>query len=146
MRNLRSHGEKSEIRNSKSETNPKSEPENRRSAGVSPASWRLGSGRDARAPGPFFFFGFRICFGFRVSDFGFSSSEVPLDVLYQVLHNEALLRANIDATAAPVKVVRNHRPDRRNLRTLQPLLQCSADATFRRYLIQSIDLRRAGEH
>src|SRR6266542_4478968 len=56
--------------NPKSETNPKHEAEKRpRSAGVPPASWRLGSGRDARAPRVSFLLG--ISDLFRISSFGF---------------------------------------------------------------------------
>src|SRR6266545_6721043 len=80
---------KSEIRNSKSETNPntKEENEDARSAGVPPASWQLGSGRDARAPRPLFFFAFSDLF--RISTFGFR-------ILKRGLRYHARWRGEID--------------------------------------------------
>src|SRR5262245_2188161 len=74
-----------------------------------------------------------------------SLSQRPLDELDQVLHDEALFRADVDAGATAAKVIRDDRANGRHARALQTLSQRVVHIPFGGDLVQPVDLRRAGE-
>src|SRR5262249_4734461 len=72
-------------------------------------------------------------------------AESTLDVLYQVLHDEPLFRADMHDGAALAQMLGKHRSDRGDMGTRQSLPQGALHAAPIGDLIQAIDLRGTGE-
>src|SRR5262249_36127240 len=74
------------------------------------------------------------------------AADLSLELLHQVLHDEALLRTDIDPYLATPKIVRDHRPHGSHFSPLKPLLERSHRAAFASDFEEPLDLWRTREN